>query len=176
MAAPDRALSAARRRILDSALLELSARGPRLSYDALAERAGVNKTTLYRNWPDPAELIVEALDAESEEPAIRLKGGSRERLRLLAHDAKEKLSPRERRIIVVVIAAAQNDDRIAQAFHRYWDRRFHVAGDDAEAAQILAAQTLFHTLVLGRELTNEDIDRWVTIAMQTSPQSQRTTD
>src|SRR5690625_5232587 len=122
MAAPDRALSAARRRILDSALLELSARGPRLSYDALAERAGVNKTTLYRNWPDPAELIVEALDAESEEPAIRLKGGSRERLRLLAHDAKEKLSPRERRIIVVVIAAAQNDDRIAQAFHRYWDQ------------------------------------------------------
>lgn len=170
MTTPDRAPSAARRRILDSALLELSARGPRLSYDALAERAGVNKTTLYRNWPDPADLVVEALDAESGEPTVRLTGDSRERLRLLAQDARKKLSPPERRIISVVIAAAQNDARIAEAFHRYWDRRFRVAGPDADAAQLLAAQTIFHTLVLGREITDEDIGRWVEVALESGPQ------
>lgn len=160
--------STARRRILDSALLELSARGPRLSYDVLAERANVNKTTLYRNWPDPTDLIVEALDSESAHPTVTLAGDSSERLTTLAQDAREKLSPRDRRIIAVVIAAAQNDDRVAAAFHRYWERRFHLAGQDADAAQLLAAQTLFHVLVLGRDITDEDIDRWVTIAKQTS--------
>lgn len=165
--------SAARRRILASALLELSTRGPRLSYDDLAERADVNKTTLYRNWPDPVDLIVEALDAESAEPAAQLVGDSSERLRGLVRDAREKLSETDRRVIAVVIAAAQNNERVAAAFHRYWDRRFRTAGDrDADAAQLLAAQTIFHVLVLGREIADEDIDRWVTIAMNatSSPQ------
>ncbi|QVQ52250.1 TetR/AcrR family transcriptional regulator [Spiractinospora alimapuensis] len=166
MSSSDRNPSPARRRILASALLELSERGPRLSYDVLAERAGVNKTTLYRNWPDPVDLIVEALDSESGQPSDDLVGDSAERLRGLARDARERLSGRDRRIIAVVIAAAQNDDRVAAAFHRYWDRRFRIAGTDADAAQLLAAQTLFHVLVLGREITDGDIDRWVAIALR----------
>jgi AcrR family transcriptional regulator len=30
-------------------------------YEEVAERAGVNKTSVYRNWPDREELVVEAL-------------------------------------------------------------------------------------------------------------------
>lgn len=168
MPATDRNPSAARRRILDASLLELSARGPRLSYDVLAEHAAVNKTTLYRNWPDPVDLIVEALDAESGEPLVELSGDTGERLRGLARDAREKLAQRDRRVIAVIIAAAQNDDRIAAAFQRYWQRRFQVTGPDAEAAQLLAAQTIFHVLVLGREITDADIDRWVTVALRSA--------
>jgi len=156
----------ARQRILASALLELSDRGPRLSYDVLAERAGVNKTTLYRNWPDPIDLVVDALDAETALPSVELTGGTAQRLRGLAQDARIRLAGRDRRIIAVVIAAAQNDERVAAAFERYWSRRFHVAGQDAEAARLLAAQTLFHVLVLGQEITDEDIDRWVAIALR----------
>lgn len=166
MSPSDRNLSPARRRILATALLELSERSPRLSYDTLAERADVNKTTLYRNWPDPVDLIVEALDSQSAQPSVELVGDSAERLRGLARDAREKLAGRDRRIIAVVIAAAQNDDRVAAAFRRYWDRRFRVAGGDANAAQLLAAQTLFHVLVLGREITDEDIERWVAMAVR----------
>lgn len=162
----DRRPSSARQRILASALTELSDRGPRLSYDVLAERAGVNKTTLYRNWPDPIDLIVDALDAESAQPSIELTGDTAQRLRGLADDARAKLTTRDRRIIVVVIAAAQNDDRVAAAFERYWMRRFDVAGEDAGAARLLAAQTLFHVLVLGQEVTDEDIDQWVANAVR----------
>ncbi|HLU55691.1 MAG TPA: TetR/AcrR family transcriptional regulator C-terminal ligand-binding domain-containing protein [Pseudonocardia sp.] len=32
-----------------------------LRYEEVAERAGVNKTSVYRNWPDREELVVEAL-------------------------------------------------------------------------------------------------------------------
>lgn len=169
MAPSDPNTSTARRRILASALLELSQRGPRLSYDLLAERARVNKTTLYRNWPDPIELIVEALDSESGRPDVELSDNSAERLRGLARDARAKFTQRDVRIVAVVIAAAQNDGRVAEAFERYWQRRFSVAGKDADAAQLLAAQTIFHVLVLGREITDEDIDQWVAIAIRSAP-------
>ncbi|WP_306362136.1 TetR/AcrR family transcriptional regulator [Nocardia sp. CC227C] len=38
-------------------------------YEEVAERAGVNKTSVYRNWPDREELVVEALLRYAEDLA-----------------------------------------------------------------------------------------------------------
>jgi AcrR family transcriptional regulator len=38
-----------------------------LSIEAVATRAGVHKTTVYRRWPTKAELIADALSARSED-------------------------------------------------------------------------------------------------------------
>ncbi|WP_233104220.1 TetR/AcrR family transcriptional regulator [Haliangium ochraceum] len=46
------------RRVLDAALVELASSGyAGFRMEAVASRAGVNKTTIYRRWPSRAELI-----------------------------------------------------------------------------------------------------------------------
>jgi AcrR family transcriptional regulator len=60
---PGRPRSAkAHRAILDAALALLGEQGyHRLSMEAVAGRAGVGKTTIYRRWPSKQELVVDAL-------------------------------------------------------------------------------------------------------------------
>lgn len=55
----------ARKRIILRAALEELARADYggLSYERVAERAGVNKTTVYRQWPTKAELVRAALES-----------------------------------------------------------------------------------------------------------------
>jgi len=48
--------------VLDAVLAELAERGyALLSMEAVAQRAGVNKTTIYRRWPTKPELVLHAL-------------------------------------------------------------------------------------------------------------------
>lgn len=49
-------------KVLEATLRELSDVGYRaLSIEIVADRAGVNKTTIYRHWPTKAELVRDAL-------------------------------------------------------------------------------------------------------------------
>ncbi|RIS60182.1 TetR/AcrR family transcriptional regulator [Mycobacteroides abscessus] len=57
-----------REAILDAAFGELIDRGyAELTMEAVASRAGVNKTTIYRRWPTLEDLLVEALTTWSLE-------------------------------------------------------------------------------------------------------------
>ena len=51
------------RRVLDAAILELARSGyAGFRMEAVASSAGVNKTTIYRRWPDRAALIAAVVD------------------------------------------------------------------------------------------------------------------
>jgi AcrR family transcriptional regulator len=51
------------RRVLDAAIVELARSGyTRFRMDEVASRAAVNKTTIYRRWPDRAALITALVD------------------------------------------------------------------------------------------------------------------
>jgi AcrR family transcriptional regulator len=55
--------------VLDAALAELASGGfDGLSVPAVAARAGVNKTSIYRRWPDKASLAGAALERASAAP------------------------------------------------------------------------------------------------------------
>jgi AcrR family transcriptional regulator len=60
---PGRPRSAkAHRAILDAALALLVEQGYHgLSMEAVAARAGVGKTTIYRRWPSKQEIVIEAI-------------------------------------------------------------------------------------------------------------------
>jgi AcrR family transcriptional regulator len=56
-----------------------------LSIEAVAERAGVNKTTIYRRWPTKAELVLAALTSVADMFPVGASSGSlRDDLRRLA--------------------------------------------------------------------------------------------
>src|SRR5712664_544992 len=63
--APGRPRSAQANRAIIDAIVELLVdRGYReVTIEAVAARAGVAKTTIYRRWPSKAEMVVEAISA-----------------------------------------------------------------------------------------------------------------
>src|SRR5438094_8033869 len=56
-----------RQAVLDAAFAELGEKGyGGLSIEAVAQRSGVAKTTVYRRWPTRNELVADALDSRSD--------------------------------------------------------------------------------------------------------------
>lgn len=86
------------RAIIDATIALLAEEGgvAGVSIEAVAARAGVGKTTIYRRWPHKEALIVDAL-ASLKEPIPELSGGSaREDLRAVARAFMTDKSDRKR--------------------------------------------------------------------------------
>ena len=73
--------------VLAATLEELAAAGyADLTLEAVAERAGVHRTTIYRRWPDKRSLVLGALiDYADDQLAIPDTADLRRDLRLLGH-------------------------------------------------------------------------------------------
>ena len=56
---------------------------PRLRLEAVAARAGVGKTTIYRWWPGRAQLVIEALRTLVDPPRMAFTGDGRADVRAL---------------------------------------------------------------------------------------------
>ena len=113
----------ARRAILDAAAHELFAHGvAAITVDAIADRAGVSKATIYKWWPSKAALAVDAFleTVEPQVPSIDVGDVHRE----LAEPAVAQLRLfRDTPVGVAlasIVAAGQSQPEIAQAFRERW--------------------------------------------------------
>lgn len=88
-----------------------------MSVDAIAQRAGASKATIYRWWPNKAAIVVEALlnsiepevaVADSGSPARDLETLMRRTIHLFASD--------KGRMIATLIGRAQSDPEISEAY------------------------------------------------------------
>lgn len=112
----------ARRRILDAAIALLEEVGFRsATVEAIAERAGASKATVYRWWPNKASVLTEAFrEAGAPEFAFPDTGSLREDI----HDQLRKftafLMTRKGRLLAALVAGAQEDEEIATALRDLW--------------------------------------------------------
>lgn len=105
--------------VLSATLEEFAAQGyAGLSVEAVALRAGVNKTTIYRRWPAKADLVGAALvSLRDDDPQPPDSGSLREDLfQLLKHWAEQMVTPRRRAIMQSLVVA--NTDPEMQAIVR----------------------------------------------------------
>jgi AcrR family transcriptional regulator len=111
----------ARTAILDAAAELLLAHGlPAVSMDAVAERAGVSKATIYRWWPTKETLALDALYTEwaTARPAPRDTGSLRgDLLSLLRPWARLAASRPYGRVIGSLVVEAQTDPDFAKEYH-----------------------------------------------------------
>jgi len=125
---------AARLRILKAALdLMDETAFAQVTVEAIAERAGASKTTLYRWWPNKAALAIEAFtDAVTPELPLRDTGSLLGDLTTQAQNFARVLSGRGGRMLRSFLVAARCDPEVADAFRSIWSdpRR-------AEAKQML---------------------------------------
>jgi AcrR family transcriptional regulator len=115
-----------RKAILEATLKELAVTGyGRMSFEAIAARAGAHKTTLYRNWPTREALIKDALVARSEHVApIPDTGSLREDLiRFGVSMIASITDPEYRAIIRAVASETDTGGALSVAARQFWEER-----------------------------------------------------
>jgi AcrR family transcriptional regulator len=101
------------RAVLDAALELFAERGyAGLSFDEVAARAEVNKTTVYRRWPTKADLVRAALlQLRDDEPPVPDLGAVREDLFVLLQSRVARLrTPRGHNLARAVLLGSHDGD------------------------------------------------------------------
>ena len=115
-----------REAVLSAVLDELNVNGyAGLSVEAVAARAGVNKTTIYRRWPTLDDLLVDALMTWSEDAIPGPDTGSVETdLLALGRTLADQLNGGVgRQIAAVVLTAGLRSPQLREATRRYFDQQ-----------------------------------------------------
>jgi AcrR family transcriptional regulator len=106
--------------ILQATIDELQAVGyDRMTMDAVAERAGASKATLYRHWPGKAELVVAAIRYMKGVDTAQLPdtGSLRSDLLTLLKGATQHSGHEQLCVMRGMISACGADPELASAFH-----------------------------------------------------------
>jgi AcrR family transcriptional regulator len=135
--------------------------------EAIAERSGVAKTTIYRHWPSRAPLLFDAFHGSHEHVEFVATGDVRADLVAVAQGLATKLrDPRASRIMVTLLDAAESDPELAELSTRFTAERRAVvksildagvaAGEldpdlDTELGTVLLGGPLFYLRMMLRE-------------------------
>ncbi len=158
--------------ILEAAVQELAAVGyGGVTIEAVAARAGVGKSTIYRHWPDKLGLVADAFETFHERMVPDLGDRSaRECIELLlGHVAEVVVDSTFSRCIPAMIEGSERDPRVRDFFHAYSaERRQSVVdliGRGIEEGEFdpgidpeLATATLLGTIFYRRLMTGEPFD------------------
>lgn len=91
-----------------------------MSIDAIAARAGVGKTTIYRRYASKEELVADAIESVREEMVIPDTGNLQSDLDALIQNAAQiTLSPLGRQTVAMIISSASSNAQFAQI---YWTK------------------------------------------------------
>ncbi|GAA3236394.1 TetR/AcrR family transcriptional regulator [Streptomyces lavendulae] len=156
-----------------------------LTVDAVAERAGVHRTTVYRRWRDVGGLLADVLDAAADDGWRPADTGSLEDdLTALNQEVYEALRPGGAdaangsgsggNLTTALIAASFRSAQAAGALTRFWEGRYarsaQVAdravergelrtGVDARALLVTATAPLYQELLLLRSAPDPELPR-----------------
>jgi AcrR family transcriptional regulator len=150
--------------------------------EAIAERSGVAKTTIYRHWPSRAPLLIDAFHSRVEHGAPPPSGDIRADLVTIACGLAAKLrDPQWSRIMATLIDAAESDPELSElsaAFTR--ERREAVRavldqgiadgeldpGIDTDlAAQLVGGAVFYQRLVRRRAADDGEVQRMVDLVL-----------
>src|SRR5580658_1621972 len=112
----------ARQRILKAALeLMEETTFAQVTAEAIAERAGAGKATVYRWWPNKAAVVIEAFrEAVTPELPFPDTASLRDDLQTQARNFASVLSSSKGRMLKSFIVAARSDPDVAAAFRSIW--------------------------------------------------------
>jgi AcrR family transcriptional regulator len=103
--------------ILQAALEELAEVGfEGLSIEAVAARAGVGKTTIYRRWPSKLELVMGAIAAIHAEVPVIDTGNFRDDLLAIMRSAFQLRAPLVEQLLLKVMGEVKTNPEVFQVF------------------------------------------------------------
>ncbi|MEV7617455.1 TetR/AcrR family transcriptional regulator [Streptomyces sp. NPDC089799] len=151
-----------------------------LTVDAVAERAGVHRTTVYRRWRDAGGLLADVLDAAAgDEWSPPDTGSLEDDLAALNQEVYEALAGGGPNLTTALIVAGFRSAEAAGALSRFWEDRYArcaavvsraaARGElpvpvDARALLVAATAPLYHELLLLRAAPDPALPRRVAAA------------
>jgi AcrR family transcriptional regulator len=149
----------------------------RLTMDAVAQRCGASKATIYRRWPSKTALAVAAAAALFPAPEVPDTGDLRADL-LACGRAYIQHEGRNAQVLASVISASRHDPVLREAAHKALGTPFgglfdrvlaravargvvHEAHDIATVAQVFPAMAYQQVAAQGRLVTESDVQRVV---------------
>jgi AcrR family transcriptional regulator len=175
---------------------ELAAAGyADLTIEAVAERAGVNRTTIYRRWPDKRSLVLGALlDYAADQLPIPDTADLRRDLHLLGQAIDTDLRrPQAHALLCTLVADRPGSSELSDVRTQLWTdrrRRAQVIArratdrgelpadtDPAAVIDMLAGPIFLRRFIQGRPMTGTEIDDLATrvVAAFTPPLPPSTT-
>jgi|SRR5271163_2745916 len=144
--------------VLDATLHELAERGyAGLSIERIAERSGVNKTTIYRRWQNKEAVLVAAIDDMTEDLyPLQATGSIEEYLRSYARRLVDLLtddSPTVAGALRALFSDAAREPQIGELKRNFFARR------DRDAASMVDA-----AIKLGELPTDVDVREFLDLA------------
>ena len=129
-----------------------------VTVEAIAERAGVSKATIYRWWPNRAAVVMDGfLSIVSSEVPFPHTGHAREDIRIHMRRLAEAFSGNLGRTVAALIAEGQADPELAEALRSRW-----LSVRRTEAREILE-------LGIERSELREDLDPEVAVDVLYGP-------
>ena len=164
--------------VLDATLAELVASGyTQTSVEAIALRAGVHKTTIYRRWRTKDQLVADALEAAAESRTeVPDTGDIDADMRTLARAVVNTLTSRDGVATVrTIVADAPGSRELEGIVRRFWATRLAHVGpvieraiergqlpdrtSPAELMKYVAAPLYYQLLMTAEPLTETSADR-----------------
>ncbi|MEH1883265.1 TetR/AcrR family transcriptional regulator [Nostoc sp.] len=91
-----------------------------MSIEAIASRAGVGKTTIYRRYTSKEELVADAIESFRDDSAIPDTGSFWGDMDILINNAAKKIdSPLGRQTLALIISTASSNPQFAEV---YWTK------------------------------------------------------
>jgi TetR/AcrR family transcriptional regulator, regulator of autoinduction and epiphytic fitness len=170
--------------VREAALAELAERGwGGLTIEAVAARAGVARSTIYRHWPDKLALITDAMETLNRQPVPRPEGET-PRMRvesILDHLARAVTASPVAAGLPALIEASEHNPQVRELHHRYNTTRrralveaiasgveagdFTAAIDPELAAQALAGAIFYRRLMTGEPLQPERVGELIDLVL-----------
>ena len=150
-----------------------------VTIEAIANKAGVSRPTIYRYWPNaPAVAMAAFLDASGAPTAARASRSPLAALRAQLHAVADAFAAPAGRSIAAMVAAAQSETELAKAFRNEFIARNRDAArlllerciedrlvdrpTDIELALDLIFGPLFYRLLMGHApITRGFVDRLI---------------
>jgi AcrR family transcriptional regulator len=143
-----------------------------LRVEAVAARAGVHKTTVYRRWPTKAVLVADAARERSRQMVpVPDTGSFAADVRALARAIAANIGSDDgSRVTRTLVAAATTSDDVAGVSIEFWAERFELTGAIVDRAvargevpagtdRRLVIETLIGPMYVRLLLTHEPVDR-----------------
>jgi AcrR family transcriptional regulator len=170
--------------VLEATITELTKAGyAALTVEGVAQRAGVHKTTIYRNWKDSDGLVADALAGHfATDILIPDTGAVESDLHALARSLVATMTTQAgRALLTTVLSDAVRLPRLAEVKHALFDDRFRRAEpvvtraiergelpadtDPAELLKALAAPIYFRLVFTGEPVDEATADRAVHVVL-----------
>jgi TetR/AcrR family transcriptional regulator, regulator of autoinduction and epiphytic fitness len=176
MSYTDARVERSQRVVREAAVAELAHSGwGGFTIEAVAARAGVARSTVYRHWPDKLALLLDALEHHSTQPPAGDTPPGRPRVvALVRHLAEAMADPKRSPIVPALIDGAERDAALRRIQRKFTNQRRQalvkalaeagVANPDM-AALALSGAVIYCRVMLGKPLDPDRAEELVTTVL-----------